>query len=128
MIIGRITAELEGIIGLEVNGSGAPPQQVEAVIDTGFNGYLALPNRVIGLLNLPPAGNRSATLGDGSAVILDAFLATVSWHGRDRDVLVLGAEGGAVVGMSLLHGSRLSMEVVDDGDVAIEELASSTPP
>lgn len=113
MITGKVTAELEGTIELEVNGSGAPPQQVEAVIDTGFNGYLTLSNRVIGLLNLPSAGNRIATLGDGSAVILDAFLSTVSWHGRERDVLVLEAEGGAVVGMSLLHGSLLSMEVVE---------------
>jgi clan AA aspartic protease len=128
MINGKVTAELEGTIELEVNGSGASPQQIEAVIDTGFNGYLTLPNRVIGLLNLLPAGNRIATLGDGSAVILDAFLTTVSWHGRDRDALVLEAEGGAVVGMSLLQGSRLSIEVVDDGDVAIEELASSIRP
>ncbi|SRR6266545_3014836 len=128
MITGKVTAELEEIIELKVNGSGAPPRQVEAVIDTGFNGYLTLPNRVVGLLNLPPAGNRSATLGDGSAVILDAFLATVSWHEHDRDVLVLEAEGGAVVGMSLLRGSRLSMEVVEDGDVAIEELTPSIHP
>jgi len=78
MITGKVTAELEGTIELEVNGSSPPPQRVEAVIDTGFNGYLTLPNRVIGPLNLSPAGNRSATLGDGSAVILDAFLATVS--------------------------------------------------
>jgi clan AA aspartic protease len=128
MITGKVTAELEGTIELEVNDSSDSLQQVEAVIDTGFNGYLTLPNHVIGLLNLPTAGNRIATLGDGSAVIFDAFLATVSWHGRDREVLVLGAEGGAVVGMSLLQGSRLSMEVVEDGDVAIEELSSSIHP
>jgi hypothetical protein len=30
--------------------------------------------------------------------------------------------------MSLLQGSRLSMEVVEDGDVAIEELSSSIHP
>ncbi|MCI0392214.1 MAG: clan AA aspartic protease [Acidobacteria bacterium] len=128
MITGKVTGELEGTIELEVNGSVPPPQLVEAVIDTGFNGYLTLPNHLIGLLNLLPAGNRGAILGDGSAVILDAFLATVPRHGRDRDVLVLGAEGGAVVGMSLLYGSRLSMEVVVDGDVAIEELAPSIRP
>jgi clan AA aspartic protease len=128
MITGKVTANLEATIELEVNGSSQLPQQVEAVIDTGFNGYLTLPDHLIGLLNLSPAGNRSATLGDGSAVILDAFIATVPWHGQDRNVLVLEAEGGALVGMSLLRGSRLSMEVVDDGDVSIEELASSIRP
>ncbi|MGH9768707.1 MAG: hypothetical protein ACREAB_14855, partial [Blastocatellia bacterium] len=123
-----VTANREPTIELEIKGSGPPAQQVEVVIDTGFNGYLTLPNHLIGLLNLPLAGNRSATLGDGRAVILDAFLATVPWHGQDRDVLVLEAEGGALVGMSLLYGSRLSMEVVDDGDVEIEELPPSICP
>ncbi|HKQ78656.1 MAG TPA: clan AA aspartic protease [Blastocatellia bacterium] len=125
MITGKVTANREATIEFEVNGFGQPPHQVEAVIDTGFNGYLTLPNQLIGLLNLPSAGNRSATLGDGSAVVLDAYLATVPWHGQDRDVLVLEAEGGALIGMSLLHGSRLSMEVMDDGEVTIEELESS---
>ncbi|MGH9854688.1 MAG: clan AA aspartic protease [Blastocatellia bacterium] len=128
MITGKVTTNREATIGVEVSGAGPLAQQVEAVIDTGFNGYLTLPNHLISLLNLPFAGNRSATLGDGSAVVLDVYFATVSWHGQDRDVLTLQAEGGALVGMSLLYGSRLSLEVVDDGDVVIEPLAPSMRP
>jgi predicted aspartyl protease len=88
-----------------------------------ITGKVTANNDLIRILNLPFAGNRSATLGDGSKVVLDIFLAIVSWHGQDRDVLVLQAEGGALVGMSLLYGSRLSLEVIDDGDVVIEQLA-----
>jgi clan AA aspartic protease len=96
MILGKVTTNREAIIDLMVSGPAAPPQHVEAVIDTGFNGHLTLSSMLIGLLNLPLVGNRSATLGDGSTAILDAYLATVSWHGRDRDVLVLEGEGEAL--------------------------------
>jgi clan AA aspartic protease len=128
MILGKVTTDREATIELKISGTDPSPQQVKAVIDTGFNGYLTLPSRLIGLLNLPMVGNRSATLGDGSAVILDAYLATVSWHGQDRNVLVLQGEGEALVGMSLLYGSRLSLEAIDDGDVVIKELPLSIHP
>lgn len=67
-------------------------------------------------------GNRRATLGDGSMVVLDLYLATVSWHVQEREVLVLQAEGGALVGMSLLYGSRVVLDVVDGGEVTIATL------
>ena len=126
MIAGKVTPNREAVIEVEVSGPDQLQQQVDAVIDSGFNGYLTLPSYLVGSLNLPLAGNRRATLGDGKAVVLDAYFATVTWHGQARDVLVLQAEGGALVGMSLLYGSRVSMEVIDDGDVVIEKLPSPT--
>jgi clan AA aspartic protease len=132
MINGKVTATLEATIEIEVSGPNPAPQQTEtvaqAVIDTGFNGYLTLPSQLVSLLNLPLAGSRYATLGDGSVVSLDAYYATVSWHGQNRKVLVLQGDGDALVGMSLLHGSRFSMNVVADGDVVIEELPLAMRP
>jgi hypothetical protein len=37
-------------------------------------------------------------------------------------VLVLQADGGPLVGMSLLYGSRMTLDIVDDGDVIIDAL------
>ena len=128
MINGKVTTTLEATIDIEVSGPSPPPQQTEAVIDTGFNGYLTLPSHLVSLLNLPLAGSRYATLGDGSVVSLDAYYATISWHGQNRKVLVLEGDGAALVGMSLLRGSRFSMDVVADGDVAIEELPLAMRP
>ncbi len=128
MINGKVTTSLEATIDIEVSGPNPTPEQTEAVIDTGFNGYLTLPSQLVRLLNLPLAGSRFATLGDGSVVSLRAYHATVSWHGQNRKVLVLEGDGASLVGMSLLRGSRFSMDVVVDGDVAVEELPLAMRP
>ncbi|MGE0128017.1 MAG: clan AA aspartic protease [Blastocatellales bacterium] len=99
MITGKVTANLEATIEVEVSGAQPPWRRAEAVIDSGFNGYLTLPSHLITLLKLPYAGNRYAILGDGSDVTLDAYFATVSWHGQYREVVALQGEGAPLVGM-----------------------------
>ena len=122
MINGKITTHREAIIGLEVIGSNQKREKVEAVIDTGFNGYLTLPNNLINSLNLQQAGSRRVTLGDGNIVVLEMYFAKVLWHGQEREILGLQADGGTLIGMSLLYGSRLVLEVIDNGNVTIDSL------
>lgn len=122
MITGKITTNREAIIELEVIGLNQSRDKVEAVIDTGFNGYLTLPNDLINYLKLQRAGSRHVTLGDGNVVVLDVYLAMVLWHGQQREILALETDGGPLIGMSLLYGSRLVLEVIDNGDVTIESL------
>ena len=123
MIIGKVTANREAVIKLEIIGSNQKRENVETIINTGFNGYLTLPNDLINYLKLQLAGSRHVTLGDGNVVVLDMYLAKVLWHGQEREVLILEAEGGPLVGMSLLYGSRVMLEVVDNGDVTIASLS-----
>ena len=120
MITGQVTANREAVIELEIGSSNKQIEKVEAVIDTGFNGYLTLPSDLVNRLNLQLAGNRRATLGDGNTVVLDVYLAKVTWHGQEREVLVLQAEGGPLVGMSLLYGNRVILTVVNGGDVTVD--------
>ena len=122
MMTGTVSTNREAVFTLEILGPDQQRQQVEAVIDTGFNGYLTLSGEDIASLRLMLVGHRRATLGDGSVVVLDAYLARVLWHERERDVLVLQANGGALLGMSLLYGNRVTMDVVENGDVAIDEI------
>ena len=123
MIIGKVTANRGTVIELEIIGSNQKRENVETVIDTGFNGYLTLSSDLINYLKLQLAGSRHVTLGDGNVVVLDMYLAKVLWHGQEREVLILEAEGGPLVGMSLLYGSRVMLEVVDNGDVTIAPLS-----
>jgi predicted aspartyl protease len=72
MITGAMR-NLEGVVALEVSGPGSKPLQVEALIDTGYNGYLTLPADDISAIRLPFAGHRRGRLADGSIVLLDMY-------------------------------------------------------
>ncbi len=122
MMTGRITANREAVIELEVVGSNQTNGKVEAVIDTGFNGYLILPGGLVNHFRLQLAGNRRVALGDGNTVVLDGYLANVLWHDQEREILVLQAEGGPLIGMSLLYGNRVTATIVNGGDVMIDPL------
>jgi hypothetical protein len=56
-------------------------------------------------------------------VRMDLFLAAVMWEEEPCEVLVLGSEGGVLLGMSMLTGSRMTLDVEDDGAVTVESLA-----
>ena len=122
MIAGKVTTDREAVIELQVAGPARQTRPVQAVIDTGYNGYLTLPSHLITALHLPFGGHRRAALADGSIVILDVYLATVVWHGRQQEVVASRADCAPLVGMSLLRGSRMTMDVIEDGDVVIDEL------
>lgn len=109
MISGAVTANGEAIIRLEILGPDGGRREIEAILDTGFNGSLTLPTDIVSALSLPLVGDRRATLADGGEVLMDMHLARVLWHeGREYEVLVLRAEGGPLVGMELMYGNRAS--------------------
>ena len=118
MIRGKITADKEAVVELEVFGL-TRRKKIAVVADTGFTGHLLLPNDFINSLGLRRAGHRYGILGDGNIVAFQLYRAKVLWHGEEREVPVLGVRSGSLVGMSLLHGSRLTLDVVPDGDVTI---------
>ena len=47
MIIGRGTAQREAIVRLVVLEMAQQPRDVDAVLDTGFNGFLTLPRAMV---------------------------------------------------------------------------------
>ncbi len=96
--------------------------EVEAVVDTGFDGELTLPSRTIRRLGYPYAGSAGGILADGSEVQFDFHDGQVLWHGAVRPVAVIAAEGQPLIGMALLRGSRLSVEVLPGGEVTVSEL------
>jgi len=108
-----------------VQGPAGKQTEVEAAIDTGFNGFLTLPEDTINALALRLQGTRSATLAEGSTVVLDVYRATILWHGQARAVQALAAEGGSLIGMSLLYGNRVTLDIVIDGPVTIEALPTN---
>ena len=121
MITGKIRNERLAIIEVEVIGLNQRVK-IEPILDTGFTGYLTLPEFLIDYLRLPQIGTRRTIIAHGSAVILDLYLARVIWHGKERYIEVLQTDKQPLVGMSMLRGSRLTLDVVPDGDVTITPL------
>lgn len=55
-------------------------------------------------------------------VVLELYRAKVLWHGKELEVPVLRTDGGPLIGMALLNGNRVTLDVIKDGDVRIEIL------
>jgi predicted aspartyl protease len=104
-------------------GNGGRRENVEAVIDTGFDGDLTLQQATIRHLGYPYSGSAGGILADGNEVQFDYYEGRVLWHGFERPVAVVGAEGQPLVGMGLLGGSRLTLDAEPGGEVLVEDLA-----
>lgn len=122
MIHGRVDQNCEATIRLVVGNAASQRQLVDAVIDTGFTGYLTLPLSVLSNLNLRPYRREAGTLGDGSTCIFDVYRGVVIWNGEFRQVDINASEASPLVGMSLLYGYRVQFDAIEGGDVTIQSL------
>lgn len=125
MISGRVNAHREALVPLPLRGSQGEEHAIEAVIDTGYNGSLTLPPDLIAHLGLPFLRSSRAILGDGSTVDFDIHEATVVWNGRLQRIPVDAAEVNPLLGMGLLYGHVLNLEVIEDGNVQIRSIELS---
>jgi clan AA aspartic protease len=120
MITGVVRFD-EGRIRLKVKGLRGPDQQVEAVIDTGYTASLTLPPAVIAVLGLRWRSVDRGTLADGSQCLFDVYEAKVLWDDKVRHILVDEADTDPLVGMRLLKGHELKMQVRPSGKVTIRQ-------
>ena len=66
MILGNVNSRCEAAIQFAVLGERNQRQGVEAIIDTGYTGFLTLPSAVITDLGLTWYMQQEGILGDGS--------------------------------------------------------------
>ncbi len=118
---GTVNGHREATVSLTVSGP-AGSAEVLAVIDTGFTGYLTLPPRVVATLGLVYVGRGTAILADGSDDEYDVVRGDILWFGVQRRVTVSAVGTEALVGMSLLDGCELRVEVVVGGAVEVRRL------
>lgn len=95
---------------------------VEFIIDTGFDGELALPAALATQLEILSASNRPVRLADGTLRHRPYYELLLDWEEEPRRTEVLVIEGNPLLGVELLSGSLLQIEVVDGGEVSIEPL------
>ena len=121
MIQGRVNQSYEAILPIVVK-NGVATQLVDAVIDTGFSGFLTLPSDMISTLGLSWEGRDVATLGDGTSCTFDVYIGLVIWDGEYREIYINESETIPLIGMQLLRGYDLRIQAIEDGLVTIEAL------
>ncbi|MBI2916505.1 MAG: clan AA aspartic protease [Chloroflexi bacterium] len=120
MISGIVTPNAEAVITLRVRGPGGQEEEIEAVIDTGFDGWLSLCPGLVVTLGLPWRRRGRALLADGSESIFDIYEAIVIWDGEPRRIAVDEADTDPLVGMALMNGYAVGIQVVNGGMVTLE--------
>ncbi len=120
MIHGTVNTAYEAVVGLTVQGPTGRSREVEAVIDTGYNGFLTLPSDLVRELGLAYRDRSRAILADGSEAFFDVYDVAVLWDDSLRNTRASAADSTPLVGMRLLDGHDLNIRVQRGGRVLIQ--------
>ena len=118
MTEGVVNAAYEAVVTLPLRGPDGRAAEVDAVVDTGYNGFLT--SSVVAELGLPYRGHGEAILADGSVATFDVYDVTVMWDGIVRHVAASAVDSTPLMGMSLLDKHDLAIQVRDGGQVTIQ--------
>lgn len=114
----------EARIRLKVSGPLGSENGVVGVVDTGYSGELTLPSATVAKLGLQWRSRERATLADGSECQFDVYKAKVVWDGVEKEILVDEANAVSLVGMKLMNGFELKIQVRPRGNVTLKRLHS----
>jgi clan AA aspartic protease len=123
MITGIVNEEFEPIISISLHDSEGNVYTQDAIVDTGFNGWLSLPPDLISQLNLKWKRRGRAILGDGSECVFNVYEAVLVWDGSFLTIPIDEADSEPLVGMSLMEGYQLMVQVFEGGHVELSKIA-----
>jgi clan AA aspartic protease len=121
MIAGSVT-DLEMRVEVIFRFQGQSDRVIECVVDTGFEGELALPPAIAASLGLPYSTRLWANLADDSDVPVDGFDAEICWGDQEMVVTALAMGRRPLLGTELLQGFNLSADFEEDGQLLLTPL------
>jgi clan AA aspartic protease len=119
MMQGKVNQNCEAMLLVVVKNVDIT-KSFDAVIDTGFSGFLTLPSGIIAELGLTWKGRDVATLGDGTSCIFEVYIASVIWDGAYRMIDINESETVPLIGMRLLRGYEMKIRTIEGGLVTIK--------
>jgi len=110
LILGALDSSGSAILKIRVAGSN-PAREYAAVIDTGFNAFVAMPIGAMIDLGLRSEGAARVVLGDGSTIDNLVARGAVSVGSRTEvcDILLDENSTDVLVGLSLLRAFKLAL-------------------
>ena len=120
MIEGVVNDAREAVIALLLQGPAGQAREVDAVVDTGYSGHLALPPVLVAEMEFPFAGTGWAFLANAEEVNFAVHNVTVLWDGQPRYIEASALGDTPLVGMALLLDHNLSIDVESGGSVVIQ--------
>ena len=121
MMTGALTPDGEPVLPLTVEGP-AGAQDIEALVDTGFNGGLTLSTESIAALGLSEKTVMEVTLADGRVRDVQTYVGAVALNGKSKRVLIAESPTTPLLGTDLLWGFSLYVEFQAGGTVEITPL------
>ena len=125
MISGTVTTNREAILCLTIRDIGRQEHPRDAIVDTGFDGWLTLPPDVIRELGLEWQRFGRALLADGSESVFDIYEVVLIWDGQPRAVSIYEMDAVPLVGMSLMYGYEFMLPILDGATFTLRSLTST---
>ncbi len=123
MIQGVVNAAYEAVVSLTLQSAEGRTQEIEAVVDTGYTGFLTLPPTLVNELGLPFAYVGRAFLANDDQVEFNVHNVTLLWDDEPREIEADATGSTPLVGMLSLDGHSLNIEVESGGEVVIQAMA-----
>lgn len=121
-MIRGVVKRSEGIVQISVFGKRGQRETIEAIVDTGYDGALTLPPTMIRELELRWISFGDATLADGSEINFDVYEGIILWDRRRVSIAIDSSDATPLIGMQLLEGFELTMQVRQGGLVLIKRM------
>jgi len=109
-MVGRVDLLRRPVVTLVLVGPYGTVR-VEAIVDTGFNGHLAVPRDLVSRLGLLRYGPLSFHTAAGRAMVTQGYTIEVEWvSGRRRYVAAAVEIAECLIGTALLDGHVLEID------------------
>ena len=89
--------------------------EIECMIDTGFDGALMLPTRIVRKFGFQKTATAECILADGTISFTELFEADIVWLEQKRKTRIIAMNTDfALIGMKLLADARTTLQPAQD--------------
>ncbi len=117
MIVGQVDGNIEARVTLSILSRGTK-EDLSFLVDSGFNGYLAIPEAVVRQLNLPLATVQRGATADGRVSYFDTVDVCVIWDGKPTNVRAQVLDE-RLIGTRMLRGFDMQVRWEAGGEIQL---------